>query len=300
MTTLAATGFAARIEPYRERIDRTLEERLAAGASALPASTLTEAMRYAVLGGGKRLRPLLAYASAELLAVAPEKADAIAAAVEMVHAYSLVHDDLPAMDDDALRRGRPTVHIAFDEATAILVGDALHSLAFEIITDAAVFTSAETAELARQLAAASGGMVVGQALDIAYSGAEVDRDALEFMFSQKTGRLIAACILMPLACAGEQHDRNRALLTRFAGLAGICFQIHDDVLEATRTTEELGKSSESDARNDRSSYPARFGLDAARARAGTLGRDAEDCLRPLGAGAEGLRCLTALLTSRDH
>lgn len=294
--------FAGRVPSYQARITEVLDQQLSKESAAT--DELLAAMRYAALGGGKRIRPLTAYASGELLNVDLQYVDAIAAAIEMVHAYSLVHDDLPAMDDDDLRRGRPTVHRAYDEATAILVGDALQALAFETLTRREVFDERREvcADLVLSLARAAGGdgMVGGQALDIAYSTTDVNADAVEQMFARKTGRLIEAAIMMPVSCATDVDERQRCTLQRFASLAGIMFQIRDDVLEATRSTEELGKSSDSDTRNDRAAYPSRFGLATARARADELLAEARQCLDDLGPRAEGLRWVTEYIVERKH
>ena len=264
---------------------------------------LLDAMRYAVLDGGKRVRPLLAYASAELLGVAPEKIDPIAASIEMIHAYSLVHDDLPAMDDDALRRGRPAVHAAFGEATAILVGDALNALAFQVLAEhrALADSASARARLVGSLARAAGlgGMVGGQFDDIAYSGRDISQ-RLRDMFARKTGKLIGASILMPLECASSVSIETRSALNELSDIAGICFQIRDDILDVTGTTEELGKPSGSDERNDRTSYPARFGLDAAHQRADELLAQAENCFDRLGLAADGLRWVTNFIAHRNQ
>lgn len=273
-------------------------------ADACSSSRLLEAVRYAVLNGGKRIRPLLAYACGELLHLDTEQIDPIAAAIEMIHTYSLVHDDLPAMDDDDLRRGRPTVHVAYDEATAILVGDALHALAFQVLTEHEALDELPQVSrmLVRQLAAAAGlaGMVCGQDLDLAYSGQAVDRDALEEMFELKTGRLIGAAITMPLEYCPDIEPATRNTLRRLTRSLGLCFQIRDDVLDVTASTEQLGKPSGSDERNDRTSYPARFGLEAAEARVDALRSEAMSCFDALGKDADGLRWLTELIAARDQ
>ena len=295
-------NFGDRVSTYVERVDGELSLWFEHLQGETP--PLLEAMRYAVLDGGKRVRPLLAYASAELLGVAAEKIDPIAAAIEMIHAYSLVHDDLPAMDDDALRRGRPAVHAAFGEATAILVGDALNALAFQVLAEhnALQDDASARARLVGSLARAAGlrGMVGGQFDDIAYSGRKISQKALEDMFARKTGKLIGASILMPLECAPDVAIETRSSLLELADIAGVCFQIRDDILDVTGTTEELGKPSGSDERNDRTSYPARFGLDAACERADTLLAQAEECFARLGPGADGLRWVTNFIAHRNQ
>lgn len=298
----AAGQFAARVSGYQDRVNTLLARQIA--RASVPGELLTEGLNYAVLSGGKRLRPLFAYASAEAVGTATEVADVVGAAVELIHAYSLVHDDLPAMDDDDLRRGQPTVHKQFDEATAVLAGDALNTMAFELLADPPdVQIPAELrCQLIKRLAVAAGaeGMVGGQGLDIAYTGQAVDKQALEGMFGRKTGKLIGAAIMMS-ADAGSRFSTNQYTeLERYASLAGLCFQIHDDILDITQTEEVLGKPAGSDTRNDRSTYPARFGLDAAQARAGELLQQANNCLDSIGAQADGLRWLTDYIVSRDH
>jgi farnesyl diphosphate synthase len=294
--------FEDRVTGYRCRIEYELGCWL--DAEDIIDAVLADAMRYALLGPGKRIRPLLVYASSELLAVDTYQADAIAAAIETIHTYSLVHDDLPAMDDDALRRGRPTVHIEYDEATAILVGDALQTLGYQMLVSHPAIKTNERAgiSLVRRLALAAGasGMVDGQSLDIGYSGTAVARKDLEEMFARKTGRLIDAAITMPLECAGDVSPTTHEMLCRFAGKAGLCFQIHDDVLDLSSSTERIGKPNGSDVRNDRASYPSRFGLDVARSRARALRDEAMECLDQLGPGAEGLYWLTNYIVERDH
>ena len=296
-----ANGFSDRVGLYQQRVNDVIESYL--DSQGAISEKLTEAMRYAAIGPGKRIRPLLTYATAEMLGVAIEKADAIAAAVEMIHAYSLVHDDLPAMDDDELRRGRPTLHIAFDEATAILAGDALQALAFQLLADSERFGDDRTAcaSLVTRLARAVGaaGMAGGQALDLAYSGQTIDRSQLEQVFVCKTGRLISAAILMPLDCASDVDNNTRQALERFADSAGLMFQIHDDVLDVTVSTDQLGKPSGSDERNDRATFPALFGLAAAKARLAELSQEAGTCLDALGDRAAGLRWISDYIVSRQ-
>lgn len=298
----ATKQFASRLNGYQQRVNTLLARQIE--HASVPGETLTEAMNYAVLSGGKRLRPLFAYASAEAAGTSPEVADVIGAAVELIHAYSLVHDDLPAMDDDDLRRGQPTVHIQFDEATAVLVGDALNTVAFELLADPPnVQIPAELrCRLIRRLAVASGpkGMVGGQGLDIAYSGQPVDRQELEGMFGRKTGEMIAAAIMMAADCGTRLSAEQYSELERYSNLAGLCFQIHDDILDITQTEDILGKPAGSDTRNDRSTFPARFGLEAAQARANELLQQANECLNRIGPDAEGLRWLTDYIVSRDH
>jgi farnesyl diphosphate synthase len=260
-------------------------------------------MEYSVLGTGKRVRPLLAYASGELCGVTANSIDTIAASVELVHAYSLVHDDLPAMDDDDLRRGRPTTHRAFDEATAVLAGDALQALAFEILcTDTALARYPERqvkaiAWLARAVGPA--GMVGGQALDLAAEGRKLTEAALEDIHRRKTGELIRAAIMMPSEL-GDFSARDRATLDEFARDIGLVFQIRDDLLEIEQDTATLGKNAGSDAANDKSTYPSTLGVVGARQRAAELQARAIGALRSLGAGAEGLLWLSDFILKRSH
>ena len=224
-------------------------------------------MRYAVLGGGKRIRPRLVYAAGRLAGAPMESLDAAAAAVELIHAYSLIHDDLPAMDDDDLRRGRPTVHRQFDEATAILAGDALQALAFEVIADAEVDEATSQAWV-KLLAKAAGhaGMVGGQVLDLAGENRSLDQGELEALHRRKTGALIHAAVMMG-GVAGHLVPDELSRLGRFGADIGLAFQIHDDVLDATTATEVLGKPQGSDARQGKSTYLSLLGIEQARAHA---------------------------------
>jgi geranylgeranyl pyrophosphate synthase len=260
-------------------------------------------MRYSVLGGGKRVRPLLVYASGEIVA-APEPAlDAIAAAVELIHAYSLVHDDLPAMDDDDLRRGRPTTHRQFDEATAILAGDALQALAFEVLaTDPALAARAQAqVSIVAWLARAAGpaGMVGGQSLDMAAEGQRLDERGLERIHRGKTGALIRAAIMMPSEL-GALSAEQRANLDLFARDIGLVFQIRDDLLEVEQDTATLGKSAGSDTSNDKSTYPSTLGIEGARRRAAETQQRAVEALLTLGHGADGLKWLSEFILNRSH
>ena len=293
-------AFAERLDQYRRRIDSHLAHILRSDRHV--PSRLREAMEYSVLGGGKRVRPLLAYASGELCGLAPAAVDSIAAAVELVHAYSLVHDDLPAMDDDDLRRGRPTTHRRFDDATAILAGDALQALAFEILcTDAALGERPSAqAQVIRWLARAIGpaGMVGGQALDLEAEGRRVDEAELEEIHRRKTGALIRAAIMMPSELAGFSAAQ-RASLDIFARDIGLVFQIRDDLLEIEQDTATLGKNAGSDAANEKSTYPATLGVEGARRRAEETQQRAIDALASLGDGAHGLLWLSHFILTRS-
>ena len=294
-------AFAQRLDHYRKKVDLKLAEIL--GSDAHIPERLRAAMQYSVLGGGKRVRPLLVYASGELCGVSEDTLDTIAAAVELVHAYSLVHDDLPAMDDDDLRRGRPTTHRQFDEATAILAGDALQALAFEILcADAALAARPrEQIKIVAWLARAAGpaGMVGGQALDLEAEGKRLDERALEDIHRRKTGQLIRASIMMPSEL-GELTDGERANLDVFARDIGLVFQIRDDLLEVEQDTATLGKDAGSDANNDKSTYPSTLGVDGARRRAAETQKRAIDALETLGDDSQALLWLSDFILTRSH
>lgn len=287
---------------YRTRIDAVLGRCLPpAGSGPEP---LTEGMRYAALGPGKRMRPLMAYATGEALGIAADRIDPIAAAVELIHAYSLVHDDLPAMDDDDLRRGRPTTHVAYDEATAILVGDALQVLAFEILATDSIYEG--LAEVRRKLISVlaemtgSFGMVGGQAMDIAAAGNWLAAEDLEKMYSQKTGCLIRAAIMMPCHCRSDIGASDFGALDRFSAMIGLAFQLKDDLLEVEGDTRTIGKYHGSDEKNEKATYPALFGKLATHVRAETLCGDALAELDPLGERAAPLRWLCEFVLRRER
>ncbi len=294
-------AFSDSLTAFRERVDAKLATIIAADRSA--PERLREAMAYSVLGSGKRIRPLLAYASGQMCGLAPEQVDAIAAAVELVHAYSLVHDDLPAMDDDDLRRGRPTTHRAFDEATAILAGDALQALAFELLCGDPALGVAPDRQIRviNCLAQAAGpsGMVGGQMLDLAAEGRGVDEAALEDIHRRKTGELIRAAIMMPAELAALSADEH-ARLDHFATDIGLVFQIRDDLLEIEADTRTLGKNAGSDATNDKSTYPSLLGPDVARQRADDVYHAALNSLEHFGSRANGLRQLSAFILKRSY
>ncbi len=257
-----------------------------------PPADLHRAMRYAVLGGGKRLRPLLTYASGQALGAPLARLDAPACAVEIIHAYSLVHDDLPAMDDDALRRGRPTCHVAFGEATAILAGDALQALAFERLADATTLDvdAATRIEMLRTLAAACGaeGMAGGQAFDLAAVGRVLDLAELEHMHACKTGALIRAAVRLGALAAGAGVDALLAL-DRYATAFGLAFQVRDDILDVEGATADLGKTAGKDARAAKPTFPSILGLEASRARLASLTNEALAALAGFAAEADRLR-----------
>ena len=233
-----------------------------------PPHELHRAMRYGVLGGGKRIRPMLVYAAAHAVGGRLEHADTSAVAIEMIHAYSLIHDDLPAMDDDALRRGQPTCHVAFGEATAILAGDALQALAFEVLaTDATHGADAATrVEMLRVLAAACGshGMAGGQALDLDAVGRRLDGAQLERMHVHKTGALIRASVHLGALACGCREDATLAALDRYGHCVGLAFQIRDDILDVEGETAAIGKTRGADIARDKPTYPSIMGLEESR------------------------------------
>ncbi|WP_375122745.1 (2E,6E)-farnesyl diphosphate synthase [Pseudomonas sp. LW8] len=265
---------------------------------------LYEAMRYSVMNGGKRVRPLLAYAACEALGAMAEQASGAACAVELIHAYSLVHDDLPAMDDDDLRRGQPTTHKKFDEACAILAGDGLQSLAFSALLDPRLSecSSEIRLQMVTALAHAAGpaGMVGGQAIDLGSVGLKLDQTALEQMHRHKTGALIEVSVkLGALASGRAQPDQLQALQT-YAQAIGLAFQVQDDILDVESDTATLGKRQGADIARDKPTYPALLGLDAAKAYALELRDQALQALRPFDAAAEPLRELARYIVERRN
>ena len=260
-------------------------------------------MRY-TCNGGKRLRALLVYAAGEALGLSPEALDAPAVAVELIHAYSLVHDDLPAMDDDDLRRGRPTVHKVWDDAMGVLVGDALQTLAFETLTRS-IPADGEAARrllgVIKALGHASGslGMVGGQAVDIESEGKRIPLERLKSLHARKTGALILSCLQMPLALAAPSPDVAEALTT-YGRQLGLAYQIQDDVLDITQSTEQLGKTAGKDVAQEKSTYPALLGFDAAKSLAEQTFADARSALAPLGDKAEALTWLALEIQGRNH
>ena len=289
----------ARLADWRARIEAAL-------ASALPdpdaePRSLHRAMHHALLAGGKRLRPLLVYASGQACGAKPEVLDAPAVAIELVHTYSLVHDDLPAMDDDALRRGQPTVHVAFDEATAILAGDALLTLAFEVLARGAAAAEVRV-EWIRTLAAAAGaaGKCGGQALDMAATGQPTSIEALRHIHAQKTGALIRAAVRMGAIAVDEGEDRL-ARLDEFADALGLAFQIRDDLLDIEASSEQLGKTAGKDLAQAKSTYPALLGLDPSKRLLAELGGRMSAALASLDPErTTALAALARLAIERDH
>jgi farnesyl diphosphate synthase len=269
-------------------------ERLLPAAAAAPAR-LHEAMRYAALGGGKRVRPLLCHAAGEIFGADAARLDAPACAVEMIHVYSLVHDDLPCMDDDVLRRGKPTCHVEFDEATALLVGDALQALAFQVLADHGG-SAAMMALLAH--AAGSRGMAGGQAIDLAAVGKALTLEELEFMHIHKTGALIRAAVLLGAQTGGADADAQRQL-GQFAARAGLLFQVVDDILDAEASTATLGKTAGKDAAQNKPTYVSLLGIARAKDKAAELRTDAKAALAGFGARAGRLAALTDYIAERS-
>ena len=263
---------------------------------------LHEAMRYSVLGGGKRIRPLLVYATGVSLGARESQLDAPAAAIELMHAFSLVHDDLPAMDDDDLRRGRPTTHIAFDEATAILAADALQPLAFKVLADDADLDVPADVRLRMisLLAHACGslGMTGGQSIDLKSEGQRLEAAELEHMYQLKTGCLLKVSV-MAGACAAGADDTTLGCLRNYVDNLGLAFQIRDDVLDIEGATEVIGKQQGADIDRNKATWPALFGLDAAKQKSAALLDEALQAIEPLGDSAEPLRAIGTYIVNRD-
>ena len=287
-----------RLDTWRARVDATI-------AAALPGTAseprrLHAALHHAALDGGKRMRPMLVYATGTAFGCGEDALDAAAAAVELIHAYSLVHDDLPAMDDDALRRGKPTVHVAFDEATAILAGDALQSLAFELLAAAPLAAEARVS-MVRELAVAAGaaGMCGGQALDIDASAGVTGIDALQRLHAMKTGALLRASVRLGAIAAGAD-EAARAQLDRFADALGLAFQVRDDLLDIEGDSGTLGKTAGKDLAQDKATFPAVIGVEASRERLDALAAQMVEALAPFGARTATLGALGRLAIDRDR
>ena len=288
---------SADLQTLVQRAELALRKRLP-GADRPPAE-LHKAMRYAVLGGGKRLRPMLVYATAHANGESGAQLDDAACAVELIHAYSLVHDDLPAMDDDELRRGQPTCHVMFGEAMAVLAGDALQALAFEILANTATPPAdAITIAMLRALGRACGaeGMAGGQALDLAAVGHKLTLEQLEHMHACKTGALIRASVQLGALVGGTDQQTLQAL-DRYASAVGLAFQVRDDILDVEGKSQVLGKTAGKDAAADKPTFPSIIGLDASRARLDELIAIALDAIAPLGSSGALLREL-ALYSAR--
>ncbi len=290
------------LSQYQQRVEAALQHWLPTDTTA--PEYLHAAMRYTSLDGGKRVRPVLVYATGTALGVPLEQLDGPACAVECIHAYSLVHDDLPAMDNDDLRRGKPTCHKAYDEATAILVGDALQSLAFEILATDKAMVSDPACRLAiiHELALASGsrGMAGGQAIDTAAEGKRLSLEELQFMHSYKTGALLKASVRFGALSNPATTTKQYQDLDRYADAIGLAFQIRDDILDVEADTETLGKPQGSDKARDKPTYTSLLGLDGAKAKARELHEEANLSLKDFGSEADPLRWLSAYIVDRSN
>lgn len=292
--------FSAWMDTMQERTERSLE-RLLPPSTTVP-QRLHQAMRYAVLGGGKRVRPLLCHAAGALTGADPARLDIIACAVELIHVYSLVHDDLPCMDDDVLRRGKPTCHVEFDEATAMLVGDALQSLAFQLLSENQLADdAAQQLDMLRLLSQATGsrGMAGGQAIDLAAVGQPLTLAELEYMHIHKTGALIRAAVMLGAKCGEPLDETALARLDHYAKIAGLLFQVVDDILDSAADTVTLGKTAGKDAARNKPTYVSLLGLPKAREKAAELRTAAHDALEPLGESARRLRELINFIVDRS-
>ena len=296
------TTLEQRLAPLQARTNDALDRFLPPAGQA--PQRLHEAMRYSVMAPGKRIRPVLTYATGAAFGVALEMLDPAAVAVELIHAYSLIHDDLPAMDDDDLRRGRPTCHRQFDEATAILAGDALQALAFEsLLHDSArALPSACRLAMVQVLAHASGshGMAGGQALDLSAVGKRLSLEQLENMHKHKTGALIRASVKLGLLASGSEDQDLDSRLERYATCIGLAFQVQDDILDVEGATEVIGKPQGSDADRDKPTYPNLLGMDEAKATARRLCDEAIESLAPLGPRGDTLRMIADFIVRRDR
>lgn len=270
--------------------------------AAIAPQRLHQAMRYAVLGGGKRIRPLLAFAAGEVAGADPEAVAVVAAAVELIHVYSLVHDDLPCMDDDVLRRGKPTCHVEYDEATALLVGDSLQTLAFQVIAERPLSVEPVVRlEMIKTLAAASGsrGMAGGQAIDLESVGSSLSLPELEFMHIHKTGALIRAAVQFGALCGRHLEPAEMERLMHFAKCVGLAFQVVDDLLDAESNTATLGKTAGKDAEANKPTYVTILGSAKARALAAELHAEALESLGLFGERAERLRQIADFIVKRQ-
>jgi geranylgeranyl pyrophosphate synthase len=300
--TATSDAFGAQLESWRQRMERALAARLP--QSSMVPTRLHEAMRYSVLGGGKRIRPALLFAAARAVGLSEDEVEAAACAIELVHVYSLVHDDLPAMDNDDLRRGRPTCHRAYDEATALLVGDALQPLAFQLLASDPALPDSPSIRLRLidMLAQAIGtfGMAGGQAIDLAVQGTQLDIAQVEDMHARKTGAVIRASVLMAAECVPPLDASLYAALTRFATAVGLAFQIQDDLLDVTGDVSTLGKATGADSERAKPTHPAVIGIPASQQRVRLLHSQAINALAPFGDRAESLRSLAHWLLSRQY
>ena len=292
------TKLSQLLQTYTERVNAQLEQIIPQPTG--PGAKLFEAMHYSVFNGGKRLRPALCFAAAEAVSASDSNTMRVAAAVEMIHAYSLIHDDLPAMDDDDLRRGVPTCHIKFDEATAILAGDALQSLAFKQLSelDLSASTSLQLVSLLSDLAGCNG-MVTGQAIDLASTGKQLSAEELTYMHNHKTGALIEASVVMGAIATDQASSDQLQALRQFSRAIGLAFQIQDDILDVESSTEELGKSQGSDSANNKATYTSILGIEKARSEAERLYQQSLEALSPFGDQAQSLGVLAKFIVHRS-
>lgn len=294
-------SFSSFLQYCQQRVNQALDE-------MLPKSTtdttdqLFSAMRYSVLNGGKRIRPVLTYAAAEAVGEINRDTDLVASAVELIHAYSLIHDDLPAMDDDDLRRGKPTCHIAYGEATAILAGDALQSMAFQQLTELDQISEGIALKLIACLASAAGthGMVYGQAIDIAAVDQQLTLNQLEQMHHKKTGAMIEASITMGAMATGKASHEQLEALTAYGEAIGLAFQVQDDILDVIGDTQVLGKQQGADEALNKPTYTALLGLDGAREKAAQLHLKAVESLAIFDRSADQLRAMADYIVNRDR
>lgn len=293
-------SFESRLSAYTERIGDQLDQALPSSNTA--PRRLHQAMRYAVLSGGKRIRPILVYATGECLSIPPDMLDPPAVAVELIHAFSLVHDDLPAMDNDDLRRGKPTVHVKYDVATAILAADALQPLAFSVLSRARDLSSEQIVRLTSLIADACGslGMTGGQSMDLAAEGRELEPGELETMHRLKTGALIEASIMSACHLGDNLSDAHRQSLHDFAECVGLAFQIRDDILDVAGSTDILGKQAGADQRLAKATWPSIFGIDESRRRCDELLRQGMLALEIFGNAADPLRWLATYIVERSR
>ncbi|MEE9352686.1 MAG: farnesyl diphosphate synthase [Thiotrichaceae bacterium] len=291
---------APRLQYYQQRIEKVLDRVLP--EEKLNPQHLHEAMRYSVLDGGKRVRPLLVYATGEALGVDCDQLDIPAAAIELIHVYSLIHDDLPAMDDDDLRRNKPTCHKAFDEATAILAGDALQALSSFVLAHSTELnvSAKKRLKLIEILTHASGsrGMAGGQAIDLASTGRKLSQPELENMHIHKTGALIRACVLMAIECSDNSSKVQQQQLDHFAKCVGLAFQVRDDILDIESDTETLGKTQGADVASNKATYPSILGMQGARQQAVDLYAEAIAQLGGFGGDADNLRNIADFIVNR--
>lgn len=295
------TDFQGWVQSIQKRTEAALSA-LLPGSDIAPAR-LHSAMRYAILGGGKRVRALLAHAAGETTGAQVENVDAAAAAVELIHGYSLVHDDMPCMDDDDLRRGKPSCHKQFDEATALLVGDALQSLAFQTLAQPGLCSGLETQlKMVQLLATASGsrGMAGGQAIDLASVGANLTQQELEFMHIHKTGALIRAAVLLGAYCGTQQDETRNHALDQYAKFIGLAFQVVDDILDAEADTATLGKTAGKDAEQNKPTYVTILGMTRAKAFAAELHQQAQQSIVAFGEQGTRLAQLADFITQRQY